>query len=85
MPLHEGAIPIFHAAAVIATLQNLEPERGQIVDLSVAWEWTGSVRSLQNRLSRGFSGTLPFIVRMEFRRGPRAFGEGTPIFVVIRC
>jgi hypothetical protein len=24
MPLHEGAIPIFHAAAVIATLQNLE-------------------------------------------------------------
>jgi hypothetical protein len=25
MPLHEGAIPIFHTAAVIATLQNLEP------------------------------------------------------------
>ena len=25
MPLHEGTIPIFDAAAVIATLQNLEP------------------------------------------------------------
>ncbi len=25
MPLHEGAIPIFHTATVIATLQNLKP------------------------------------------------------------
>lgn len=36
MPFHEGAIPIFDATAVIATLQNLEPERCQIVELGVA-------------------------------------------------
>ncbi|PYU19553.1 MAG: hypothetical protein DMG30_23835 [Acidobacteria bacterium] len=84
MPFHEGAIRIFDATAVIATLQNLEPERCQIVDLGVAGKGSGSVRRLQNRFRSGFSGTVPFVVRMEIRCRPPAFGEDNPIFVMIR-